>query len=250
MKPILGSTVKKNQGPKDIQKIAESATYEQQYLMQRNIQSILDEQAGVPSSYDYKSFLVYTDNKTGPGFYDPHSKYLDKKSPSATFPSINLSDLKKGKISTEELQFLIMGDGNMARKVTQAKDQIKDYLSKKISVNGKEIEIKGEPALTSRQPTSKQFNTIDVQNSGYRQSDFVSKSVKNSANRGGVFTKKRDSQDRNVKNVSPQPTSNFASGVKRIDWAAKLAGLPGPGAYMPEDETRKLALPVFPTEKR
>ena len=107
----------------------------------------------MPSSNDYKSFLVYTDNKTGPGFYDPHSKYLDKKSPSATFPTVMISDLTKGKnISTEELQFLIMGDGNMARKVNQAQGQIKDYLSKKISVNGKEIEIKGEPALSSRQP--------------------------------------------------------------------------------------------------
>lgn len=29
LKPMLGSTVKKNQGPKDIHKIAETATYEQ-----------------------------------------------------------------------------------------------------------------------------------------------------------------------------------------------------------------------------
>ena len=87
----------------------------------------------------------------------------------------------------------------------------------------------------------------------FSQHDYISKSVKNSANRGGIFTKKRGSDGRSPvhgKNASPQPTSNFASGVKRIDWAAKLAGVPGPGAYMPDDETRKLALPVFPTEKR
>lgn len=75
--------------------------------------------------------------------------------------------------------------------------------------------------------------------------------MKNSANRGGIFNRKRDSQDRSAaRNISPQPTSNFASGSKRIDWAAKAAGNPGPGAYMPEEDPKKLALPVFPTEKR
>lgn len=85
--------------------------------MQRNIQNILDEQAGVPNTNDYKSFLVYTDNKTGPGFYDPHSKYLEKKAPSARFPTVFLKDENGKPISTEELQFLVMGDGNLARKV-------------------------------------------------------------------------------------------------------------------------------------
>ena len=90
--------------------------------MQRNIQNILDEQAGIPSSQDYKSFLIYTDNKTGPGFYDPHSKWLDKKSPSARFPTVEIDRPTDKPISTEELQFIIMGDGNLARKVSQAND--------------------------------------------------------------------------------------------------------------------------------
>jgi len=124
LKPMLGTTIKKNQGPKDIHQIAEQATYEQQYLMQKNIQSILDEQAGVPNPSEIKAFLKYTDNKTGPGFYDPHSKYLDRKAPGAVFSTHFLKNELEGRqpMSTEELQFLVMGNGNMSQKVSQAKN--------------------------------------------------------------------------------------------------------------------------------
>lgn len=88
--------------------------------MQKNIQTILDEQAGVPNAGDIKSFLKYTDNRTGPGFYDPNSKYLEKKAPGAIFSTHFLKSELDGKapISTDELQFLIMGNGNMSQKVT------------------------------------------------------------------------------------------------------------------------------------
>lgn len=92
--------------------------------MQKNIQSILDEQAGVPNLNEIKAFLKYTDNKTGPGFYDPHSNYLDKKAPGAVFSTHFLKNEQEPRpsISAEELQFLIMGSGNMSQKVSQARD--------------------------------------------------------------------------------------------------------------------------------
>lgn len=78
----------------------------------------------MPNASEIKEFLKYTDNKTGPGFYDPHSKYLDKKAPGAIFSTHFLKNemAPKEPISTEELQFLVMGSGNMSQKVNQAKN--------------------------------------------------------------------------------------------------------------------------------
>ena len=152
--------------------------------MQKNIQTILDEQAGVPNVNEIKQFLKYTDNKTGPGFYDPHSKYLEKKAPGPIFSTHFLKNELEVKppISTDELEFLVMGHGNLSRKVNQAKDQIKDFLSLNIMKNGKQIKLKGDNALTSR-PMNQTMGSVEMQS----PTGAITKSVKNSNFQGPNF---------------------------------------------------------------
>lgn len=256
---MFGSTIKKNQSPKDTNKLPENATYEQQYLMQRNIQSILDEQAGVPNVGDQKSFLVYTDNKTGPGFYDPFTKYLQKGSPSARFPTVfDRAAFSEKKISGGELADLIMGHGNMVQKVNAAQHQIKEYLSNRVAAQGKQLLIKGE----DEEVLLKMNHTIDAINRGRA---MPSKSVKNSQSKVSIFSNGQRTDPRisptlvrplrqlQHLNSSPQPSCNFMSGVKRTDFVSNLGGkvqAPGPGAYQLDEEHRRVPLPVFPTEKR
>lgn len=154
--------------------------------MQRNIQSILDEQAGVPNVHDHKSFLVYTDNKTGPGFYDPFTKYLQKGSPSARFPTVFDKDMfNERNISGGELADLIMGKGNMVRKVNAVQHQIKEYLSNKVAANGKQIMIKNEDEETMLK-MNRMNHTIDAINRGSKI--MPSKSAKNSQSKVSIFS--------------------------------------------------------------
>lgn len=120
--------------------------------------------------------------------------------------------------------------------------------------NGKQIKLKGDVAQTQR-PMN---NTVDQVGMLSPAAPPI-KSVKNSAKRGAsLFVGKKD--DRTPLQGRPsalgagtQLSSNFASAVKRTDFTQSLGGKissPGPGSYMAEEEPKKHALSVFPTEKR
>lgn len=119
--------------------------------------------------------------------------------------------------------------------------------------NGKQLKLKGDNALTSR-PMNNTINAVKM----HSPTGNPTKSVKNSAFKPNLFLGKKDERlplhaQPNEKGVTGQPSSNFASSVKRTDFTKNLGGKvtsPGPGAYMPEAEPKKHALSVFPTEKR
>ena len=80
-----------------------------------------------------KSFLVYTDNRIGPGYYEPNLDYHLKKAPRPLVSKTKRSSLidyqPAKKITIAELGDLMTGPGNMARKMKAAENQIKEYLS-------------------------------------------------------------------------------------------------------------------------
>jgi len=82
---------------------------------------------------DHKSFLIYTDNHTGPGHYNP-SKQL-RKSPSVRFALGSQSPqyLSKAKRHlrsiSEDLAPLVTDNRNHVNKVNAAKPIINDILS-------------------------------------------------------------------------------------------------------------------------